>query len=156
MTPFQYNSYYRKGRMKIPSLAFLPFKLSSLLTELTVRADDIKPFISCSGAKLSNIFIWILFVLHYLFPLFIYLSWEENKSFLDLGSVGIKCAFLVFLDIENLKTWNLRCFFKVLWDLKWRIWESPIFHQTKICKYKDFFLVSQEIFLIYLHDTYQK
>ena len=63
MTPFQYNSYYQNGKMKIPSIAFLLSKLSILLTELTVRVDGIKPFIACSRAKLSNIFIWILFLL---------------------------------------------------------------------------------------------
>ena len=63
MIPFLYNSCYQNGRMKISSFAFLPFKPGILLMVLTVRGDGIKPFITCSGAKLANVFIWILFVL---------------------------------------------------------------------------------------------
>lgn len=87
---------------------------------------------------------------------FVHLPLMGRKQVIcDLKSVGIKCAFLVCSDTENLKTWNLRCFFKVLWDLRWRIYKRPIFHQTKICKYENTFVL-QEIFLIYPHSMHSK
>lgn len=63
--------------------------------------------------------------MHYLFPLFIYLSWKE-KSFVDFESVGIKYALLVYLELENLKTWNMRCFYKMLWGLRCESLERTI------------------------------
>lgn len=92
-------------------------------------------------------------IMHYLFPLFIYLSWKE-KSFVDFESVGIKYALLVYLELENLKTWNMRCFYKMLWDLKWRVEKEQYFTQQKSVNLKMPLL--QEIFLVHLYNMYSK
>lgn len=61
-------------------------------------------------------------VMPYLFPLFIHLSWEENNSFVNLESGGIKCTLLaesknmklevflkgaVGLEVKNLRKTNI-------------------------------------------------
>lgn len=78
---FSVNSYYWNGRMKISSLAFLPFELSIFMTELTVRVDGIKPF---SHLFRSQALIFCLdpvcTEMQYLFPLCIYLSGRKQVT----------------------------------------------------------------------------
>lgn len=105
-------------------------------------------FIFCSAAKFSNIFIWILYCDALSDPLFIYLSWEENKLFVDLESIYTKFSFLVYSEVENLKTGNLSYFFKVPWNLRWRFWERLIYCQTKSCKDKNACILN-ELFASY-------
>lgn len=64
MIPFQYNSYYQKGKMQIPLLAFLPLKLGILLMDLTIKVDgNNKPFITVQEPK-SLIFLYASYLYH--------------------------------------------------------------------------------------------
>lgn len=111
-------------RWKIPSLAFHPFKLGILWTGLTIRLDGIKPFLTCSGAgSLVFLFGSYLYCNALSVPFVHLLLMGRKQVIFGLGICRQKMCPSCYSEMETLKTWNLRCF-KVLWDLRWRIWKK--------------------------------